>query len=47
MENIFDRLGNWFKPNTEKEIKVKPNMELEANKTAQKMVLDRYKKEFA
>lgn len=22
MENIFDKLGNWFKPNTEKEIKV-------------------------
>lgn len=22
MENIFDKLGRWFKPNTEKEIKV-------------------------
>lgn len=22
MENIFEKLGNWFKPNTEKEIKV-------------------------
>jgi predicted outer membrane protein len=29
------------------EIKVKPNMELEAAKQAQKMVLNRYKKEFA
>ena len=29
------------------EIKVKPNMELEAAKQAQKMVLDRYKREFA
>jgi hypothetical protein len=29
------------------EINVKPNHELEANKQAQKMVLNRYKKEFA
>jgi predicted outer membrane protein len=29
------------------EIKVKPNMELEAAKQAQKMILNRYKKEFA
>jgi hypothetical protein len=29
------------------EIKVKPNMELEAAKQAQKMVLERYKREFA
>ncbi len=29
------------------EIKVKPNHELEASKQAQKMVLDRYKREFA
>jgi hypothetical protein len=29
------------------EIKVKPNMELEAAKQAQKMVLNRYKNEFA
>jgi len=29
------------------EIKVKPNMELEAAKQAEKMVLNRYKKEFA
>ena len=29
------------------EIKVKPNKELEANKQAEKMVLNRYKKEFA
>jgi LPS sulfotransferase NodH len=29
------------------EIKVKPNMELEANKTAQEMVIARYKREFA
>jgi hypothetical protein len=29
------------------EIKVKPNQELEANKQAEKMVLNRYKKEFA
>jgi hypothetical protein len=29
------------------EIKVKPNKELEANKQAEKMVLNRYKREFA
>ena len=29
------------------EIQVKPNMELEANKQAEKMVLNRYKREFA
>jgi hypothetical protein len=29
------------------EIKIEPNHELEANKQAQKMVLDRYKREFA
>jgi hypothetical protein len=29
------------------EIKVKPNKDLEANKQAEKMVLNRYKKEFA
>ena len=29
------------------EMQIKPNHELEANKQAQKMVLNRYKKEFA
>ena len=29
------------------EIKVKPNKELEDNKLAEKMVIDRYKREFA
>jgi hypothetical protein len=29
------------------EIKVKPNKELEANKQAEKMVLNRYKREFS